>query len=226
MIFGYNTDVRAGDIVYHVQTEDRGEKNPVIDTVVYVKGRIVERRCTPYVPDERTPEQLQDLAKQQHRALVEAIRSGSYRAPVQAPAAAAPARSERSAAAPGSGKPGSGKPESGKPDWSQLAAPEPHRSSAHTCSLELVSTPEMGQDLVFRVKVSDTYSGQPAAGALVRALLRDHTGEETLREASASEDGIAEISFRAPVGGKATVLFQATGAVSSETLRFNLRRAR
>ena len=61
MIFGYNTDVKSGDVVYHVQTEDRGEKNPVIDSVIYVKGRIVDRRRTPYQPGQVTPDKLQEM---------------------------------------------------------------------------------------------------------------------------------------------------------------------
>jgi len=88
MIFGYNTDVKSGEVVYHVQTEDRGEKNPVIDSVIYVKGRIVDRRRTPYNPAATTPERLQEMVKQQHRELVEAIRSGTYVMPEEPPPAA------------------------------------------------------------------------------------------------------------------------------------------
>ena len=54
MIFGFNTDVTGKDAVYHVQTEDRGAKHPVIDSIIYVSGRIVDRRQTPYVPGEVT----------------------------------------------------------------------------------------------------------------------------------------------------------------------------
>ena len=85
MIFGYNTDVKAGDTVYHVQTEDRGEKHPVIDSVIYRGGRIVDRRRTSYQPGETTPEQLQEMVKRQHRELVEAIRGGTYVPPEKPP---------------------------------------------------------------------------------------------------------------------------------------------
>ena len=78
MIFGYNTDVPVGDKVYHVQTEDRGSKHPVIDSVIYLKGRILDKRRTSYVPGEVTPEKIKEMVTQQHKELVEAIKSGSF----------------------------------------------------------------------------------------------------------------------------------------------------
>lgn len=223
MIFGYNTDVKAGDTVYHVQTEDRGEKNPVIDSTVYVKGRIIDRRRTPYDPGQQTPEQLQVLAKRQHRALVEAIRGGGYQPPASVP------RSEEGspaqAASGGARATPAGQP--ARPDWGQLGAGDAPPGSHQTCSLELIDVPEIGtgKDLVFRVKITSPFSDQPVSGALLRALLRDEAGEETLQEASASDEGIAEVRFEAPPSGKATVLFQATGPISSDLLRFHVRRA-
>jgi hypothetical protein len=78
MIFGYNTDVPVGDKVYHVQTEDRGVKHPVIDSVIYLKGRILDKRRTDYVPGEVTPEQIKEMVTNQHKELVEAIKSGAF----------------------------------------------------------------------------------------------------------------------------------------------------
>jgi hypothetical protein len=34
MISGYNTDVRHLDVVFHVQTEDKGAVNPLIESLV------------------------------------------------------------------------------------------------------------------------------------------------------------------------------------------------
>jgi len=56
MIFGFNTDVTGRDGVYHVQTEDRGTKNPVVESVVYVGGKIIAKRRTSYSPAEATAE--------------------------------------------------------------------------------------------------------------------------------------------------------------------------
>ena len=91
MIFGFNTDVRGKDAVYHVQTEDRGEKNPIIDSIIYVGGKIVDRVRTSYVPQETTQPEIEVLVRNQHRALVESIRSGAFPLSRQHPASLPPA---------------------------------------------------------------------------------------------------------------------------------------
>ncbi len=78
MIFGYNTDVPVGDKVYHVQTEDRGSKHPVIDSVIYLKGRILDKRRTTYDPAAVTPGKIKEMVTHQHRELVESIKSGAF----------------------------------------------------------------------------------------------------------------------------------------------------
>src|SRR5258707_12064212 len=78
MTFGFNTDVKVGDNVYHVQTEDRGAKRPVIDTVIYYKGQILDRRRTPYAPGQVTAEQIKEMVTTQHRELVDSIKSGTF----------------------------------------------------------------------------------------------------------------------------------------------------
>jgi len=95
MIFGFNTDVVGKDGSYHVQTEDRGVKHPVIDSIIYMGGgKIVDRRRTEYEPAEVTPKQIEEMVRKQHKELVDAIRSGTYVRPANAeerPLAASPA---------------------------------------------------------------------------------------------------------------------------------------
>lgn len=96
MIFGFNTDLRVGDSVYHVQTEDRGPGNPVIDTTVYSRGRILHRRVSDYkeliATLEFAPERLRERLEAQHRAIIEELRAGTLKfdeaaaAPAPAPA--------------------------------------------------------------------------------------------------------------------------------------------
>lgn len=97
MIFGFNTDLRVGHAVYHVQTEDRGDVNPVIDTTIYTKGRILHRRVNSYKEFRDSPEfnptALRQRLEEQHRAIIDELRSGALvlEAPVSpSPAAAAP----------------------------------------------------------------------------------------------------------------------------------------
>jgi len=90
MIFGFNTEAVGKDAVYHVQTEDRGAKNPVIDSMIYVGGKIVDRHKTPYVPSEVSQAQIEEMVRKQHKELVEAIRSGTYVRPAGPAKAEAP----------------------------------------------------------------------------------------------------------------------------------------
>ena len=78
MIFGFNTDVPAKEGIYHVQTEDRGPKRPVIESIIYVGGKIMGRKRTPYVRDEVTRERIEEMVRRQHKDLVEAIRAGTW----------------------------------------------------------------------------------------------------------------------------------------------------
>ena len=78
-IFGFNTDVKVGDTVFHVQTEDRGAGNPVLDTTVYVKGRVLVKRGTSYREFLASPDfseaQLHAMLEQQHRQIIEEVRT-------------------------------------------------------------------------------------------------------------------------------------------------------
>ena len=47
MIFGFNTDVKHGDTVYHVQSEAR-ENELLLQTQVFVRGRCIGKRATSY----------------------------------------------------------------------------------------------------------------------------------------------------------------------------------
>lgn len=82
MITGFNTDIKHGERVFHVQTEDRGLGNPIVESLVYVGGEILLSKKTPYKEhvadgkvDEKTVRQLMDL---QHRRIIEAIRRGRF----------------------------------------------------------------------------------------------------------------------------------------------------
>src|ERR1051326_3379328 len=48
MITGFNTDIKHGDKVYHIQTEDKGLANPFIESLVYVGGEILASKKTSY----------------------------------------------------------------------------------------------------------------------------------------------------------------------------------
>ena len=47
MIFGFNTDIRHEDTIYHVQSEAR-EGEHLLQTQVFVRGRCIGKRAVPY----------------------------------------------------------------------------------------------------------------------------------------------------------------------------------
>ncbi|MGD0956104.1 MAG: hypothetical protein ABR953_04655 [Candidatus Acidiferrales bacterium] len=80
MSSGFNTDVRVGDQVFHVQTEDRGPSHPAIDTTVYQNGRVLHRRSSDYqqfaASAEFSAHALRERVEDQHRAVIENLRAG------------------------------------------------------------------------------------------------------------------------------------------------------
>jgi hypothetical protein len=74
MIFGFNTDIKAENTVYHVQTEVR-EHERRLESQVFVSGRCIGKRSAP-LPPEAVEEEIQELAREQHRWIVDAVREG------------------------------------------------------------------------------------------------------------------------------------------------------
>jgi hypothetical protein len=86
MQFGHNSNVTVAGATYHVQTEERGAAQALIDTTVYLRGRILHRRTNSFLdllPLNTDREQALRLrVEEQHRGVVEEIRSGKLRLPV------------------------------------------------------------------------------------------------------------------------------------------------
>jgi hypothetical protein len=79
MIFGFNTDVKQGDTVYHVQSEAR-ENELVLQTQVFVRGRCIGKRATSYAEQLSsggfTDQQKEQVLRDQHRLVLDSIREG------------------------------------------------------------------------------------------------------------------------------------------------------
>lgn len=166
MITGFNTDIRHGDRVFHVQTEDRGLGNPIVESLVYVGGQILLSKRSPYAdlvidgkPDEKAVKQLMDL---QHRRIIEAIRRGRFDAspssapssdtgPVKTDAPMSPAAAAAAAAILAGG------PNSGA---FQAAHPRPPATDA------MARPPASGA--VIRPPASGPLSSPPPSGAMAR----------------------------------------------------------
>jgi hypothetical protein len=78
MITGYNTDVRHNEVVFHVQTEDKGTANPFIESLVYVGGQVLASKRASYAEliAEGKEKEILTLMDHQHRTMIAAIRHG------------------------------------------------------------------------------------------------------------------------------------------------------
>jgi hypothetical protein len=79
MIFGFNTEVKSGDTVYHIQSEVR-QKDQLLQTQVFIKGRCVGKHTSSIAERAADPdfseEHVHLLLKEQHRGFVVAAREG------------------------------------------------------------------------------------------------------------------------------------------------------
>ncbi|HET8645611.1 MAG TPA: hypothetical protein VFO85_09000 [Vicinamibacteria bacterium] len=81
MITGFNTDVKYKGVVYHVQTEDKGAANPLIETLIYKGGEILASRRLPYsdlvkgAGDEAT---ITRLMEDQHKGMIMEVKRGRF----------------------------------------------------------------------------------------------------------------------------------------------------
>jgi hypothetical protein len=83
MIFGFNTDVKHEDTVYHVQSEAR-ESELLLQTQVFVRGRCIGKRATSYSDQAAesgfTDQQKEQILREQHRLVLDSIRDGRVEA--------------------------------------------------------------------------------------------------------------------------------------------------
>ncbi len=79
MIFGFNTDIKQQDTVYHVQSEAR-ESEQLLQTQVFVQGRCIGKRAVTYASiaseGETGDPHKEKMLREQHRQVLDAIREG------------------------------------------------------------------------------------------------------------------------------------------------------
>lgn len=82
MLTGYNTDVRFEGVVYHVQSEDRGIANPILDTLIYCGGQILHQEKSSYADlvagGEADAGRVAARLERQHRDAVRRARHGGF----------------------------------------------------------------------------------------------------------------------------------------------------
>lgn len=79
MIFGFNTDIKYENTVYHVQSEAR-EGERLLQTQIFVRGRCMGKKAASYVDllgrPEFSEERMHEMLKLQHRTTIDDIRNG------------------------------------------------------------------------------------------------------------------------------------------------------
>lgn len=208
MLFGHNTDVHFGDTVLHVQTEDRGTAHALIDTAVYHKGRVLHRRTNNYLDllplDADREQQLRKRIDDQHRTIVEGIRSGELQ--ISVPAVAAPQVAAQS-------NPG--------------AAPATQAvDNAAALSLELINAKTwlQGKRAYLQVVVRNKENRKVAAGALVTARIEGGDRRAEISDLSDST-GLARLEFSIPdvLGDESFLVIEALLGKLKGQVRFQMR---
>ncbi len=81
MITGYNTEIKHRGKLFHVQTEDKGKRNPIIESLVYIGGEIFDSVRSNYKKELEAGidrDQILKLMETQHREVLGAIKGGKY----------------------------------------------------------------------------------------------------------------------------------------------------
>lgn len=79
MISGFNTDIKVGETVYHVQTEDKGVKSRLLLSLVYDKGTILASKRVTYdeiLKGEFDEKKLAEYLNRQHQVICAAVSAG------------------------------------------------------------------------------------------------------------------------------------------------------
>jgi hypothetical protein len=230
MITGYNTDVRHGELVFHVQTEDKGLANPSIESLIYVGGQVVASRRSSYaqlLAEGKDEKEIVALMDHQHRTMIAAIRHGKFDGKL----AAMNLKSPTQTAAPGP-----------VVDGATLARP-PQASTATERTLDQVIleylTNEadqeqlvlmlegehnlgLGRSAALILRTSSSKSGLPVVGAQVSVRMISTVAEPRVLAAGRTDDnGTLPLAFDVPPldRGTAALIITAVSAIGRAELK-------
>lgn len=194
MITGFNTDIQFEGVTYHVQTEDKGIKTPLILSLVYVGGTIIASKRTPYqdLVEKGFDEQaLTERLQRQHKLICAAIRagriadlkkmSGEGAARTEAEAAGRAGRARAETAAPSKGAQSSDKAadEAARPDAARAAAPR--RTESPPAARTPAPEPAAGAETKAPVtKTSETKTAEQEAAESSSAAAATEVADELM----------------------------------------------
>lgn len=223
VLTGYNTDIEHGGTTYHVQTEDKGRSNPLVESLVYARGEILYSRRTSYqdlVAEEVDTKAIATLMERQHRTIVEAIRRGRLAQLVDTPpevdADDDTTISSRSAPPTTGDEP--------TLDEVILSYLEAQRERAHLVLRATGDTDFVyGRTAVFRVTAVDSHGGEPLAGVRVAVLFKSTSEPRrlVLAEGATGDDGTFAADAAVPPfnGGTSAIVISAESDLGQSEIK-------
>jgi len=198
MITGYNTDVRYGGFVLHVQTEDKGTSNPCIESLVYHGGQVVAAKRASYadlLASGSQDDAIIALMDRQHRTLIEAIKGGELDTEIHGSQTdSQPIREPVTAAMDIAGE------SSRSLDQvilEYLAAEAEQEQLVLALQNDVDLRP--GHRVRMSLRAKSSKSGQPIAGAKVNArIISTQAGPRTLAVGETDHEGAIELVFDVP----------------------------
>lgn len=204
MITGYNTDVRHGGIVLHVQTEDKGHTNPCIESLVYHGGQVVAAKRHGYsevLESGGGDDAIMGLMDRQHRALIEAIQRGRFDEQIRAVAGEPEAPAEQVTADIDLASDNGLSLDQVILDYLTAEAEQEQLVLALENDVDL----RPGVRVRLSLRACSSKSGQPIAGAKVNArIISTNAGPRTLAVGETDNDGGLELAFEVPQVARGT----------------------
>ena len=228
MITGYNTDVRHNNRIFHIQTEDKGEATPEIESLVYVGGEILAAQKLSYakqVAAGRDDRVVQELLEQQHRTMIAAIQQGRFDGPdgsVRVPEGMAEGRGEGAGAGSAAGEQlTAGDRSLDQVILEYLAAVMSHDQIE--CSFTPVPDFVGGREAALRIRAQSSQTRQPVAGASVQVRILSTSGKAgTVFQGMTGADGGCPVTFAVPdlPDGSAAAVIRVKSPIGATEFRF------
>lgn len=209
MITGYNTDVRHNEVVFHVQTEDKGQENPFIESLVYVGGQVLAAKRAGYaelLAEGRGERSVVELMERQHRTVIAAIKNGRFDGKLDLLLEARKTGGTPAAVAAGEpgtvAGPGTGNGTEAERTLDQVIL-EYLTSEADQDQLLLTVDGDheltLGTGARLGLRATSSKSGQPVAGARVQVrMISTVTDPRVLASGETGGDGSLALSFEIP----------------------------
>lgn len=214
MLTGYNTDIEFEGSVYHVQTEDKGVENGLMETLVYSAGEILYSRRTSYtaiIDEGGDMDAVAEMMERQHRTIVEAIRRGLLDRLIRGETTAGET-DETAVSRPAAAQPDAGVERS--LDQVILDYLEAQKNQDHLV-LKAAAVQEFvyGTEVPVEVRTARSKSDEPVAGAQIQVVFKS-TGEPhrvVLAEGTTDEAGRFHALVQLPPfnGGTSAVVITA-----------------